>query len=132
MVHLWQQEFGTPSRRAYHNKEWAHKMEIVGLIPSHTGEPGGNRTGQNMTHYIEDGGGFERAFEAMPVEYLLPFTALEYTGASSGGRGAGKAKKKDLSKLKYTCPICEAHVWGKVGLYIKCGDCGEAFECEDY
>ena len=31
MVHFWQQEFGTPSRRGYHNREWADKMEALGL-----------------------------------------------------------------------------------------------------
>ena len=36
MCHLWQWEFGKPSRNGYHNKEWAAKMKAVGLIPSHT------------------------------------------------------------------------------------------------
>lgn len=30
MVHLWQQECGTPSRSGYHNIEWGRKMEAVG------------------------------------------------------------------------------------------------------
>lgn len=59
MCHLWQYECGTPSRRAYHNKEWARKMESVGLIPSSTGRPGGNKTGQEMNDYPEKGGKFE-------------------------------------------------------------------------
>lgn len=41
MVHLWQHHFGKPSRAAYHNKEWAAKMHMVGLVPSDTGQPGG-------------------------------------------------------------------------------------------
>ncbi len=61
MVHQWQAYFGTPSRKAYHNKEWADKMESIGLMPSDTGKPGGNRTGQQMTHYIIPGGVFELA-----------------------------------------------------------------------
>lgn len=48
MVHLWQHEFGKPSHRAYHNTEWANKMESIGLMPSDTGEPGGKRTGQRV------------------------------------------------------------------------------------
>src|SRR5437763_1308858 len=27
MCHLWQHHYGKPSRAAYHNKEWARKME---------------------------------------------------------------------------------------------------------
>ena len=58
MVHLWQHEFGKPSHRAYHNTEWANKMESIGLMPSDTGEPGGKRTGQRMSDYPIEGGAF--------------------------------------------------------------------------
>src|SRR6516165_2113875 len=54
MVHLWQHHCGTPSRRAYHNREWAAKMAAIGLEPSDTGCPGGKRTGQRMSQYIRD------------------------------------------------------------------------------
>jgi hypothetical protein len=46
MAHLWQHHYGTPSRGRYHNAEWAAKMKAVGLIPSHTGRPGGRETGR--------------------------------------------------------------------------------------
>lgn len=49
--HMWQQEYGKPSRSGYHNREWADKMESIGLMPSHTGDPGGKRTGQHMSDY---------------------------------------------------------------------------------
>jgi len=39
--------------------------------------------------------------------------------------------KKDTSKVKYTCQICEVNVWGKYGLNIKCNDCGSDFEMND-
>jgi len=61
MTHHWQQHFGKPIRRNYHNREWAGKMEALGLMPSATGQPGGKRTGQAMTHYIVPGGPFARA-----------------------------------------------------------------------
>ena len=48
MVHAWQFHFGNPSRSGYHNREWADKMEAIGLMPSSTGQPGGARTGQKM------------------------------------------------------------------------------------
>ncbi|MDD5406946.1 MAG: SprT-like domain-containing protein [Sulfurovaceae bacterium] len=60
MCHLWQFEHGKPSRRSYHNKEWAQKMESIGLIPSSTGVPGGSKTGQNMNDYPQKNGLFER------------------------------------------------------------------------
>ena len=38
MTHVWQQAFGKPPSRGYHNKEWATKMEALGLMPSNTGD----------------------------------------------------------------------------------------------
>ena len=63
MVHLWQRDFGKPSRGNYHNTEWAVEMEKIGLMPSNTGLPGGKKTGQGMTHYIIPDGLFIKAFE---------------------------------------------------------------------
>jgi len=60
MVHQWQFHHGTPGRRGYHNREWAQKMESIGLMPSNTGEPGGKKTGEQMTHYIIPDGRFDR------------------------------------------------------------------------
>lgn len=60
MCHQWQYEFGTPSRRSYHNREWADKMEYIGLMPSSTGEPGGKKTGQKVSDYPIPGGRFSK------------------------------------------------------------------------
>lgn len=61
MCHQWQHHFGTPGRRGYHNREWASKMEAIGLMPSSTGQPGGKRTGERMGDYIIEGGAFALA-----------------------------------------------------------------------
>lgn len=58
MVHLWQSHFGSPGRRGYHNKEWAAKMQSIGLMPSSSGEPGGASTGEHMMDYVEMDGLF--------------------------------------------------------------------------
>lgn len=74
MVHLWQHEFGRPSHRAYHNKEWADKMESIGLMPSSTGEPGGKRTGQKMSDYpIKNGAFYLQCVVFSQMGYKLPF-----------------------------------------------------------
>lgn len=148
MAHLWQWEFGEPSRSGYHNREWARKMREIGLIPSHTGKPGGKETGQSMTHYLEEGGKYEKAFEKMPKMCLLPFTSLEgelmkrliegTTGTENGGTNDGEdeARKARLRKLrppsqnktKYTCPGCQVNLWGRPALQIRCVTCDELFE----
>tara|TARA_R100000900_G_scaffold85274_3_gene67056 strand:- start:13209 stop:13913 length:705 start_codon:yes stop_codon:yes gene_type:complete len=72
--HIWQYHFGTPSRRTYHNREWADKMESIGLMPSTTGRPGGRRTGQSMNDYVIYGGAFQKAFyELRDRGFSLPW-----------------------------------------------------------
>lgn len=58
--HMWQFHFGNPSRKGYHNAEWAAKMESIGLMPSSTGAPGGNKLGQSINDYPIPGGNFQR------------------------------------------------------------------------
>lgn len=118
MVHLWQQEFGEPSRSGYHNKEWGTKMEEIGLMPSNTGEPGGKRTGQQMTHYIIEGGLFEAAYKKVTKQMLMPFEQCSELAI----------KPKSKERTKYTCETCEVNVWGKDGLAIECSSCGSQFQ----
>ncbi len=144
MVHLWQWDFGSPSRNGYHNREWANKMLEIGLVPSHTGKEGGKMTGQRMTHYIQEGGRFQKAFQRMPKKYILPFTSLDgeimkklVEGEDENGSNSkGDERQKRLRKLrppsrnktKYSCPICKVNVWGKPNLKLICGECDETFE----
>jgi hypothetical protein len=122
LCHLWQEQFGTPSGTSYHNREWAAKMEAVGLMPSDTGRPGGKRTGQRMSHYILPGGPFAPVFQAMPREYALPWTCSE------PARKRAPAGRRPPSKVKYTCPGCGANAWGKPDLRLRCGGCDCSLE----
>lgn len=63
--HLWQCEFGKPSRAGYHNSEWAAKMESIGLMPSHNGAVNGRKTGQTMSDYPLKGGRFIQACKSL-------------------------------------------------------------------
>jgi predicted SprT family Zn-dependent metalloprotease len=149
MCHLWQADFGSPSRYGYHNKEWAGKMEEIGLTPSDTGQPGGKRTGQNMTHYVNPEGLFSRVFsqltdatlEALRLKYLPAYSLArperagkpepdggDEGGPAPGGSAAGRVETRTAktSKLKYSC-ACGNNVWGRPGLKIICGECGEEF-----
>lgn len=118
MTHQEQEHFGTAPRKGYHNKPWAIIMERIGLIPSSTGEPGGKKTGQSMTHYIQPGGLFEIvANEFIEKNGCFSWKSFDY----------GKEKKERESKIKYTCPVCESNVWGKSGLHIVCGECETEF-----
>ena len=139
MVHHWQFCCGTPSRTGYHNAEWARKMESIGLMPSDSGQPGGRKVGQKMADYVLPGGLFEQVCQNLLASgFRFNFQSIE--GPSPAGMGAGEGeaegeeeggqpkpqKPKTKSKIKYACP-CGQNVWGKPGLVILCGKCGEAF-----
>lgn len=60
MVSLDQVVNGEPGRRRYRNKQWADMLEVIGLMPTDTGQPGGRRVGENVNHYIIEGGIFDQ------------------------------------------------------------------------
>lgn len=139
MAHLWQAHHGKPGRSRYHNSEWADKMEALGLMPSNTGQEGGKRVGDQMTHYIIKGGRFERVCASLLTkDYTLswvdrfpPFDpsteGLEgLMGLSALGVEVPKEPKNKSNRIKYSCPTCGTNVWGKPGLRIRCAECPDA------
>lgn len=146
MVHLWQYHHGDPGRRGYHNKEWGDKMESIGLMPSHTGQPGGKKTGERMGDYAIEGGRFLEASEQLlatgfKLDWLDRFPPpeaiaagmrstqkpegllAEALAAAAGERGqVGQAKVNKTNRIKQQCPGCGAQAWGKPGLSLLCGE----------
>jgi len=115
MVHLKQALFGSSGTGGYHNKEWARYMEQIGLMPSKTGKPGGQKTGFKMYHYVIKGGVFENAFNKMPKSMFLPFKTQLAIQQNK--------RRKAKDKLKYSCANCDSKLWGKPGLTPICGNC---------
>jgi predicted SprT family Zn-dependent metalloprotease len=124
MAHLWQHHYGKVSRGGYHNAQWAAKMREIGLIPSDTGQPGGKKTGQKMTHYIEPGGAFAKhCREILREGFVVPYVEL--------WDEAKTEKSKAKNKTKFICGSCEAAAWGKPELKIVCAECDEAMVTEE-
>jgi len=122
MCHLWQHEHGTPASRGYHDKEWGAKMKAVGLYPSSTGKEGGKETGQRMSDYVIPQGRFAIAFKRLAEGgWKLNLQSLERSKLQSPQ--GPKAPKAPSSKTKFTCPGCEANVWGKPETNVVCGEC---------
>ena len=117
MVHLWQHHFGKPGRRRYHNKQWALKMDSVGLGPSDTGRPGGNRTGESMSHYIIKHGPYAKSAAK------LIKNGFELSWVDRAGGTARRKKTKKVFRVKYSCPKCGVNAWPKPGVKLVCGDC---------
>ncbi|MDP2699889.1 SprT-like domain-containing protein [Thalassospira sp.] len=139
MAHQWQWHFGKPGRRGYHNHEWANFMEQIGLMPSNTGQPGGRRVGEQMTHFIIDNGLFDLACaDLLTTEYTLSwfdrFPPIEPQAADPGDPSRKQAlaaihpvtTENKSNRVKYRCPSCSAQVWGKPDLKLNCGEeaCG--------
>src|SRR5262245_2820281 len=113
MAHQWQFHTGHPSRRGYHNKQWGDRMEEMGLMPSSTGQPGGRRTGQRVSHYMVPGGPFERVLAELPFD---PDTLYQ----DVWGEKEGKTRK---NKTAYHCPDCGLTVWAKAAVRVACIEC---------
>jgi uncharacterized membrane protein len=75
-----------------------------------------------MTHYVEAGGAFETSMHKLIADgFSLPYFTQPRPAAE---------KKKDLSKVKFTCSCCGAKAWAKVGTRIICADCDEEMQGE--
>jgi predicted RNA-binding Zn-ribbon protein involved in translation (DUF1610 family) len=116
MAHVWQYSHGTPPRRSYHDRQWAAKMREIGLQPTSTGEPGGQETGQSITHYILAGGAYAKAYARLKASGFQ----LHWESAREGCQT--QAKKK-ASKTKFTCPQCGQNAWAKPDAALICGEC---------
>lgn len=125
MCHHFQHTYKNPGKRGYHNLEFSRIMFGVGLMCSNTGAPGGKITGRHMADYVIPGGKFDQAFDQIPKECLLQFTATEAFDIKAPieqlPMNNSDAEKK--IKIKYSCSIHNVNVWGKPGLYILCGYC---------
>lgn len=124
MVHQWQEHHGTPPRKCYHDREWSAKMEEVGLMPSDTGEPGGKRIGQKITHYVIAGGPFEQVCAQLFAEKKLK---LEWQECLTDKE---ETEKKKPTRYKWVCPQCEQACWAKETANLMCGDCELSLERE--
>lgn len=81
MCHLLQLVDGSTGRTTYHNQAFADRMEKIGLITSTTGRPGGKRTAQQMTHYIQPDGPFILVIRPFLANGFRARWAERFTGA---------------------------------------------------
>ena len=95
MCHQWQQNYGTPSIRSYHNREFAEKMKSIGLIPSTTGEKGGKETGQKIADYMADTGLLPDLFKELETKgVFIPW--YERLSSKATGQAVTEAAPNDV------------------------------------
>lgn len=144
-VHLYQEHFGSPGRRRYHNVEWGDMMQERGLMPSATGEPGGPRTGDCMSHYIIEDGPFDLACKDLLTDrftltwldrfppYIPTPVPVELPPPTGGGEDPGEPtsgavpvgvdfEPDDLSGLGISLPVEPVNKSNRVK--YRCPKCG--------
>jgi predicted SprT family Zn-dependent metalloprotease len=127
MAHLWQCEFGKASRSGYHNRQFADKMQTLGLVTSQTGQPGAKRTGQQMTHYIQIGGPFDVACRRFLQREKKSFawgsppdiTRIDEATIAAQGNIAFPSQ----TRSKFTYHYCGQNAWAKPAAQLICGTC---------
>jgi hypothetical protein len=90
-------------------------MEAVGLGPSDTGKPGGNRTGESMSHFIVKEGAYAKSAAK------LTEGGFELSWVDRAGGTARRKKAKKVFRVKYSCPKCGVNAWAKPNTVRKLG-----------
>ena len=120
MVHMHQCHYGKPGRGRYHNQEWADMMESIGLMPSATGQPGGLKTGERVSHYILTDGLFNHVVQE------LCMAGLHLNWQSGFARNTERQRvllRTARNKTKFHCAHCGQNAWAKPTAHLICGDC---------
>lgn len=160
MCHLWQHMCGQPGRAGYHNKEWANRMQEIGLMPSSTGMPGGMPVGQKMSDYPVAGGRFlQVCSDLIAKDFKFSWVDQGYAPRVTSRAVVTRelisnspvsdvllaplevlfpSLKSQLNlelasqkrKIRYQCPICKTNIWGKKGLSLICGACNVQFAAD--
>jgi len=133
MCHQWRHDHGALNRKGgkgaggYHDSVWADRMEALGLMPSNTGKPRGRRLGFRMSHYIIEGGAFDRACR----EFLADGHFIDWRfgivrrppSPIVTGAAEAPAKSPKNTRTKFVCPVCDLRAWARSSARLSCIDC---------
>lgn len=145
MCHLWNHHFGKPSKPSYHNKRWVKKMLEIGLKPVSLDYPD-SMVGQRVTHEIVPNGLFQKVTQQLlktsfklnwqsgylfefpfPIDFPIDLSSLKLTHKSL----FTSIKKKDPSKVKFSCSGCGQNAWAKFSACLFCGYCQKEMLAQD-
>ena len=123
-VHCWQFNFGNDiPKSVYHNKEFAKKMMKIGLVPSSTGAKGGNKTGRNVSHYIDEDGPFDEAYTKWKRRKKKSISWHSRIFNEPDEEETKKRKRPRRKRL--ICPGCELKVSVPEHAELECLTCNE-------
>lgn len=141
MAHHWRHTLGPINKKGqrgsigHHCKSWGAKMIQIGLYPSNTGARGGKDTGQQMMHYIIEGGPFDVLATTL-FNRGLRFhwhEAVKVAQANNFDRNnpfktqpvpPRPSPRKKHTRPSFTCPAkgCGLKAWAKPDARIRCDE----------
>jgi predicted SprT family Zn-dependent metalloprotease len=128
MCHIWQHYVSViKSRKAYHNRAWSRKMELIGLMPSHNGLIGGKKIGQEMSHFIIKDGLFQQTVCNLLKNGFEISWYNKYSKSNSISVLA-HVKKGTGTRCKFSCLSCGQNAWAKASANLNCGNCNKKME----
>ena len=114
---------GTAPGGDYNCVGFRARMKSVGLQTSKTGRPGGASIGSPMSHYIIEGGPFDRVMDQLIAEgFRFPCRVARPSVQRRRRRIALKAA--DPSKTKFYCPECGQIARANYTAQLRCGRVG--------
>jgi len=125
----WRYDFGPANANGqkpshgYHDKVIAATMIKRGLIPSDTGEPGGKKTGYNLSHYVADGGKFDLAARELLISGFTFRWRATLKTAPDAYDNADDTEPAAKSRIKCNCEICDLNAWAKPDAQLTCSIC---------
>lgn len=126
MCHLYMDMSGEKLSQGYHSKKWASWMENIGLLPTDNGMKDGKKTGFRMTHLIIKGGKFDEVTKLFLNQNSFDVIEKEEDYIGAAEKDVSGFRKKNGTRIRYSCGC--SLIWGKKGLNIICGKCGNKFE----
>lgn len=137
LCHVYENEYIHIAKNGYHDKIWVNLMQDCGLEPVFL-----NKSKTAVNTKIKEGGVFEKFAQSFVEkngkgyfniveynrEYATDILIQKLLAKDARADNADKETKHyNHNKTKYTCAYCDAHVWGKSGLFIVCGNCQHNF-----
>lgn len=139
MAHLWRHLYGRRNRKSgqgapgYHDAVWANRMEAIGLMPSDTGKPGGQRTGYHMLDYPIDGGLFDLASRELLISGMgvnwrdariaAPDPSAEVAAFFGVDQTQVPQPSRRKTRIRFTCPGCDLRLWTRRNADLSCNPC---------
>lgn len=147
LCHIYENAYIHIPRGGYHDKQWEELMKDCGLNPVFL-----NKCKTAVSTKVVEDGNFAKFVAKFKENHGEDyFNIVEYSSIvehqtkvtlgiedddedddiPKADNADKPVKKYNRNKIKYTCPDCGMHLWGKSNLSVICGECNMKLKEED-